>query len=164
YKVLACPVRLGREIGGACLTVLREIAQKLDDWVTAQNAEARLGGWARLRPATIKVLGQVALMEAGGKLTLTATEDGYGYADYEGAVEKQFRHLLEAAAHELDPTGHEIWMPRETRYSELYEGRFVRMFLADPDAVLLSKALKAPAKNRPLIIEYLAAGASDRFL
>jgi hypothetical protein len=55
-------------------------------------------------------------------------------------------------------------MPRETRYTELYAGRFVQMLLADADAVLLSKALKAPAKNLPLIVEYLAAGASDRFL
>lgn len=31
-------------------------------------------------------------------------------------------------------------------------------------AVLLSKALKAPAKNRSLLTEYLAMGASERFL
>lgn len=36
--------------------------------------------------------------------------------------------------------------------------------VAEPDAVLLSKALKAPDKNRALLTEYLALGATERFL
>ncbi len=36
--------------------------------------------------------------------------------------------------------------------------------LAEPEAILLSKALKAPAKNRALIVEYLAKGATERFM
>jgi hypothetical protein len=55
-------------------------------------------------------------------------------------------------------------MPKETRYSALYSGRFVELSVADSDAVLLSKALKAPVKNRQILVEYLARGASDRFL
>lgn len=55
-------------------------------------------------------------------------------------------------------------MPRETKYDELFAGRHVRMLLAEPDAVLVSKALKAPVKNRALITEYLRGGASERFL
>jgi hypothetical protein len=106
----------------------------------------------------------MALMETGVKLTLAATKDVDVYADYDDSVEREFGRLLAAAGHELDPVGHEIWMLRETRYTKLYAGRFVQMLLADPDAVLVSKALKAPAKNLPLIVEYLAAGASGRFL
>ena len=36
-------------------------------------------------------------------------------------------------------------------------------WVADPDAVLISKAYKAPEKNMGLITEYLAKGASERF-
>jgi hypothetical protein len=39
----------------------------------------------------------------------------------------------------------------------------VEAFVADPDAVLVSKALKAAEKNRALVTEYLAKGASERF-
>jgi hypothetical protein len=144
--------------------MLREIATKLDDWVAEHNAQARSGGWAPLRPCTIKLLGQVALMEAGVQLTLAATKDVDVYADYDHAIEKEFARLLEAAGYELDPVGHEVWMPHETRYAQVFKGRFVQLLVADVEAVLLSKALKAPAKNGPLIVEYLAQGASDRFL
>ena len=144
--------------------MLTEIARKLDDCVAEHNAQAKSGGWAQLRPCTIKLLGQMALMEAGVKLALAATKDVDVYADYDHAVEKEFARLLAAVGYELDPVGHEVWMPHETRYTQVFKGRFVQLLLADADAVLLSKALKAPAKNGPLIVEYLAQGASDRFL
>jgi hypothetical protein len=136
----------------------------LDGWVEARNVEARSGGSARHRPCTIKVLGQTALMEAAVPLAIAATKDVDVYADYDHAVEREFARLLATAGYELDPVGHEIWMPRETKYTTVFKGSFVQLLVADPDAILLSKALKAPAKNRPLIVEYLARGASDRFL
>ena len=98
------------------------------------------------------------------ELTLAATNDVDVYADYPHAVEREFARLLAVEGRELDPLGHEVWMPRETRYNEFFAGRNVRVLVADLEAILLSKALKAPAKNRPLIVEYLARGASERFL
>ena len=46
----------------------------------------------------------------------------------------------------------------------IFRGKFVRLLLADADAILISKAKMAPAKNRQLLTEYLALGPSDRFL
>ncbi len=152
--------------------MLREVARKLDDWVAARNRKAQEEGLPRFSGTTIKVLGQTALLEAGVALTLAATNDVDAYADYPHAIdadyphaiESEFRRLVAEVGRELDPLGHEVWMPRETRYEEFFKGRFIRVLLAEPDAILLSKALKAPAKNRPLILEYLAAGPSERFL
>ncbi|MDX2053462.1 MAG: hypothetical protein SFV15_13775 [Polyangiaceae bacterium] len=53
-------------------------------------------------------------------------------------------------------------MPRETRYTELFHGKWVPVALVEPDAVLISKTLKAPMKNAPLITEDLAALATKR--
>lgn len=144
--------------------MLRDVAEKLDDWVAARNREAFEEGLPSIPLSTIKVLGQTALLESGVALTLAATYDVDTYADYPHAVEKEFARLLGTVGRELDPVGHEVWMPPETRYIDFYRGRFVRVLLADPEAILLSKALKAPLKNRQLIVEYLALGASDRFL
>jgi hypothetical protein len=132
--------------------------------VAARNREALEEALPRIAPCTIKVLGQTALLEGGVALSLATTNGVDTYADYPHAVEREFARLLRAMGRELDPLGHEVWMPRETRYPEFFRGRFVRVLLAEPEAILLSKALKAPAKNRQLIVEYLALGATDRFL
>jgi len=55
-------------------------------------------------------------------------------------------------------------MPKETRYTVLFSGEFVTLKVADMEAILISKALKAPRKNRALIVEYLARGATPRFM
>lgn len=143
--------------------MLREVAARLDSWVIAQNVEARSEGLPMLRACRIRLLGQMALLESRAPLQLNLTNDVDVYADYEHAVEQEFRRLLASAGKELDRFGSEVWMPRETRYANLFVGEFVTMLVADMDAVLVSKALKAPVKNRALIVEYLAAGASDRF-
>ena len=84
-------------------------------------------------------------------------------ADYQDPVRREFQRLLAKEGRELDPLGREIWMPHETRYTELFNGKLLRVLVAEPEAVLVSKALKAPAKNGPLITEYIASGPSPRF-
>jgi hypothetical protein len=143
--------------------MLSAVAAGLDAWILAQNLLARAEGLPSLRPCRIRVLGQSALLEGSTQLHLNVTNDVDVYADYEHAVEVEFRRLLALQGRELDPVGHEIWMPKETRYRELFRGEYVTMLVADAEAVLVSKALKAPAKNRALLVEYLAQGASERF-
>lgn len=144
--------------------MLAELARQLDMWVVAENVRRRAEGGPRLRPCEIRVFGQSALLEQRLPLALAATRDVDVRANYEYAVEVQLRRLLEARGRSLDPVGREAWMPRETRWLPAFEGEFVRLLLAEAEAVLLSKALKAPNKNRNLLLEYLAVGPSDRFL
>jgi hypothetical protein len=140
------------------------IAAKLDAWVVAENLAARSEGLPLLKPSRIRLLGQTALLECHAPFQLNLTNDVDVYADYEYPVQAEFRRLLATHGKELDPLGHEVWMPKETRYADLFTGSYVTLQVADIDAVLLSKALKAPRKNRALIVEYLAAGASRHFL
>jgi hypothetical protein len=144
--------------------MLRQVARQLDDWIAARNRESRSEGLPTIHPCHIRLFGQTALLETGVRLTLAATRDVDVTADYESAVEAEFRRLLKSKGRELDPLGHEIWMPKETQYSVLYAGQSVELTVADPEAVLVSKALKAPEKNRALLVEYLARGPSKRFL
>jgi hypothetical protein len=142
---------------------LVEIFRALDQWVARENIRARAEGTPAYRSCSIRVLGQSALWAAGVDLTLTATQDLDARADYEWAVQRELERLLAENGKVLDPHGHEVWMPRETRYNPLYQGTFVEALVADADAVLISKALKAAEKNRALVTEYLAKGASERF-
>lgn len=142
---------------------LPDVFLALDQWVARENVRARADGTPAHKKCTIRVLGQAALWVAKVDLTLTATQDLDAYADYDWVVQKELERLLAKDGQVLDPHGHEVWMPRETRYDLLYEGTYVDARVADPDAVLISKACKAPDKNMGLIIEYLAKGASERF-
>ena len=144
--------------------MLVEVAAQLDAWVVERNLEARAEGMLRLPPCSIHLLGQSALMEVGAPLTLAVTNDVDVHANYVSAIEAELRRLLQQRGKELDPVGDEIWMPKETDYQLLFAGKFVTLKVADIDAILISKALKAPHKNRSLIIEYLAHGATPRFL
>lgn len=144
--------------------MLVEIVRQLEAWVVAENVRRRRERTLRLRPCEVRVFGQTALLEQGVRLSLAVTRDVDARANYEHAVEAHFRKLLEARGRVLHPVGHEGWMPRETRWLPVFEGEFVRLLLAEPEAVLLSKGLKAPVKNRNLLLEYLALGPSERFL
>ena len=115
-----------------------------------------MGGAESVREAA-SIAGRISV-------SLVMTNDVDVYADYEYAVAREFARLLAKAGKEVDPLGHEIWMPSETRYGVVFEGRFVTLSIADVDAVLVSKARMAPEKNRAMIVEYLARGASARFL
>jgi hypothetical protein len=142
---------------------LARVLLELDRWVARENVRAWAEGSPPHKKCTIRVLGQAALWAAEVDLTLTVTRDLDAYADYEWAVQQELERLLAKEGKVLDPHGQEVWMPSETRYEPLYRGRYVEAFIADPDAVLISKALKGPQKNRALITEYLAKGASERF-
>jgi hypothetical protein len=143
--------------------VLIEIAERLETFVVERNLEARSEGLLLLRPC-VKLLGQTALLEAKVPLTLAVTNDVDVYADYEFAIEQEFRRLLATKGRELDSLGGEVWMPAETTYQPLFAGHCVRLLVADPEAVLVSKGLKAPRKNRAVLTEYLARGPSARFM
>ena len=144
--------------------VLVGIAERLDAWVVERNLEARAEGMRTLPACTIHLVGQSALLEVGVQLHLAVTNDVDVLADYTFAVEAELRRLLKQIGKELDPLSDQIWMPKETQYEMLFRGEFVTLKVADVDAILISKALKAPHKNRALLVEYLASGATPRFM
>ena len=143
--------------------ILPDLFLALDQWVARENNRARADGTPAHKKCTIRVLGQAALWVAELDLTLTATQETDAYADFDWAVQKELERLLAKDGKVLDPHGREIWMPREAHYSPLYRRTHVEALVADPDAVLISKALKAPDNDAALITEYLAKGASRRF-
>ncbi len=144
--------------------MLKELAAQLDDWFVEQAREAREEGMASPQACTISVHGQMALFERDLKLNLVATQDVDVRANFSHLARREFERLLGNHNLILDQVGHEAWMPRETEYEVFFSGTFVTLKIADEESVLLSKATKAPEKNAALLTEYLASGASERFL
>lgn len=132
--------------------------------VRRSSAESVSEGMASPRACTIRVHGQMALLERDVKLTLVATKDVDVSGNLSGAARKEFERLLAKRGLVLDPVGHEAWMPEETEYEIFFSGKFVTLKMADAECVLLSKAAKAPEKNSARLTEYLASGPSERFM
>ena len=139
------------------MVMLKNIFKKLDEWIGEQNIERVEGGMLSIRACEIKVIGQTALVEARISLHVPATMDVDVFANYEDSVRRKFASLLKESGKELDPVGHEAWMPKETEYEVFFVGKWLCAYLAKPEYVLLSKAMKAPDKNSALLVEYLAS-------
>jgi hypothetical protein len=143
--------------------MLIDLFAKLDRLIAEENVERRDVGTTEIPRADIRVVGQMALIEAAIDLDLAATQDLDAFLAGDYWIQKRLEQLLAEVGMTFDDTSDLIWMPSETEYIELYAGRFVRASRAKVEYVLLSKAHKAPRKNAPLIIEYLAKDPSDLF-
>lgn len=103
-----------------------------------------------------RVVGQNALLEAKLDLKLAATVDVDTIDNASHSVRAKLSEFLRLEGLELDPLGNEIWMPEETRYTDIYIGDWVRALRAWPVYILVSKAKFAIDKNKGLIRQYLA--------
>ena len=143
--------------------MLKKVFKALDTWIEAQNEEREQEGMLKLGICEIRVLGQTALIEANLSIHVPATMDVDVFAKCEHSVRRKFEDLLKEIGKELDPVGHEAWMPKETEYDDFFTGKWVNAYLAAPEYILISKAKKAPTKNRALLVEYIASGPPKKF-
>jgi hypothetical protein len=144
--------------------MLFKIFEKLDQEIMKLNVEFRAEGSSEIPKFQIKILGQSALIESNIALALNSTIDIDAYADFIWVAREKFCEILKENNLVFDELSNEIWMPDETKYISLYEGQFVNGFYAEPEYVLLSKALKAPEKNKNLIVQYISIGPTQIFL
>lgn len=143
--------------------MLIEVFAALDNWAKEKSRSNFDEGLPPLGKCLIQVVGQSALIEAKLDVNLAATRDVDVHQQLEYVFRMKFDELLKAKGKLLDPVGHEAWMPQETKYRIIYQGRHVEGSIAEPEYVLISKALKAPQKNKNLIGEYLAGKPSSLF-
>ncbi|MBW2733339.1 MAG: hypothetical protein JRH20_13195 [Deltaproteobacteria bacterium] len=143
--------------------MLSELFKQLDTLTHESNRERTEEGVPTITVAEFRVVGQMALWEADLGLDLAATHDLDAFVRAEYWTQKRFEELLGRHGLILDEQSELIWMPQETAYQTIYQGRWVTGMVAQPEYVLISKARTAPQKNRSLLIEYIAQRASDLF-
>jgi hypothetical protein len=129
-----------------------------------EERDARAAGLAPIKACEFKIVGQTALLHSALQLSLAATADVDVFTDAHFVVKAKLNELLQAIGLELDPLSDEIWMPEETRYDALFSGTLVKAAYAQAIYVLVSKACKAPEKNRTLLRAYLAGDPSEDFV
>ena len=133
--------------------MLRDIFAKLDNWIEEENNQATKKSFPELKVCEFRVVDQNALLEAKLKLRIAATADVDTIDNASHSIRAMLNELLKLEGLELDPLGKEIWMPEETRYADIYLGKWIRAIRALPVFILVSKAKYAFRKNKDLILQ-----------
>jgi hypothetical protein len=76
------------------------------------------------------------------------------------AIKQELQVILESRGLLYDEDSPLIWIPPGSTFNSIFDLMHVTVRAIDPESALVSKAIKAPAKNLQLIRE---AFASDKF-
>lgn len=141
--------------------MLKGVFENLDAWAVERNLNA-IDACERFLPVTdILIIGQTALLEAKFDFPVVATMDVDAYKEITYRIKVKFEELLAIKGKHLDPVGHEAWMPDETEFKTIHDGKIIIGKIAEPVFVIISKAKKSPEKNKFLIADYLASQCRD---
>lgn len=138
---------------------LNKFGETLENRILLADQEAGLNGLV-LSPKTIeiRVVGQASLLAdtfLGMKLELEQTHDFDAFVKAAYPIESILRNLLQEYGFSFDNLSEQIWMPEDTVWEKCFEGDFVIILKARAIDVLVSKAIKAPVKNRKLVVDAL---------
>ena len=143
---------------------LKEVFVALDHAISSENVSRDSMGGLELRSATIRILGQMSLLlndSVSKQFNLFATQDVDAHVLGESFVIQTFKKLLADRGLEFDFLSTEIWLPLDATYIPVYEGDKLRCEILDPISALVSKAVKAPEKNKLLIRSALEIYGED---
>lgn len=136
-----------------------KILKDLETHIVALNKERALESLRMVPLVEIVLLGQMSLLinpEINTSLNLVATRDVDALLKAEWSIKKRFLEILKHYGFEYDELSSEIWLPKETTFSTFYDSDYLVCKRIDPLYALVSKAVKAPEKNRILIRAALA--------
>lgn len=141
--------------------ILERVISKFENEVKAQNEVRHSGPFRRMK---IAILGQQALLvrrETLPKLKLLATNDFDGLLNGEPPLEDIFKRILKEEGLTYDEQSRYIWLPDETGYELIYQSDFVEVDSPAPIYLIVSKAVKAPEKNKQLVREAIEQFGDD---
>ncbi|MBX7137390.1 MAG: hypothetical protein K1X83_05350 [Oligoflexia bacterium] len=134
--------------------LLGKLAQQIEAKLTVLNQERLKDGLLSLSLAEISLLGQFSLIvnpEVNSKLQLANTVDVDALLKCDWSARTAIKEVLLGLGFVYDEHSEEIWIPPNSKFILLYESSNLRIEAIEPLFALVSKAVKAPHKNRFLI-------------
>ena len=128
--------------------------------IDQENDFRRTEGLRPLSPSKIQILGQLSLLmddKISTSFHLQATSDLDARLELEFSVKKKLQELLQTEGLVYDEDSPLIFLPKGSRELALFDFKNLKVTRIDPESALVSKALKAPQKNRILIIDVAGA-------
>lgn len=139
---------------------LRELlSNALQNRLSRLNLEREKDGLPRLSTLKVKILGQMALSlnnKASNLLHIAQTLDVDAWLEGDFSARNAFKDIIKEIALVYDELSSEIWIPDNAKFEKIIESPELVIEILDPIAALTSKAVKAPNKNKILIVEALA--------
>ena len=146
---------------------LEGIFAKLDERIKALNRERREEGMLGATKVEVRLLGQMSLLvnqEAAATLSLAQTADLDAFLLIDSFVKDEFKKILAEEGLVYDEDSHLIWIPEGAHFDKVFSFQNILVLSVDPESALVSKAVKAPQKNKQLIREAIASGAFPKLV
>lgn len=140
---------------------LEALFKQLDSRIDEINAARRKDTVPRVQRCEVKLLGQVSLLandKVAAVLSLAQTADIDALLTMDVVVRREFKLILRKFGFLYDEDSYLIWIPKRAKFAQLFDYKNVAVKIIDPESTLVSKAVKAPKKNRQLIREAIASG------
>lgn len=136
------------------------IFNTLNDQIITENNERRDNGSRLIAKSKIHVLGQTSLLvqpEFTYELSLTQTGDLDALLEAENFVKERLKIILLENGFVYDEDSPYIFIPTKTKYSNFLMLPTLEVVVIDPESALVSKAVRAPEKNKFLIRQAIAS-------
>jgi len=140
---------------------LKSLFEELDARVDRLNVKRRGKGLRPFARAEVRLLGQMSLLvneRVSAVLTLAQTADMDALLTMDQILKMELQDLLKKQGLLYDEDSHLIWIPEHAEFEALFAFMNVTVTAIDPESALVSKAVKAPVKNKQLIREAIASG------
>ena len=125
------------------------------------NRAREMDGLLKVAKSQVRLLGQMSLMsqkEVSATLSLTQTGAVDALLTMDHLIQKEFKNLLLEHGLVYDEDSYLIWIPPGANFRGLFRFENIEVDVIDPESALVSKAVKAPQKNKQLIREAIASG------
>jgi hypothetical protein len=126
-----------------------------------ENLRRREDGILLIPKAEVTLLGQMSLLlndRVSMVLSLAQTGDMDAHLRMEHFAKQELKKLLQARGWIYDEDSDFIWLPSDSTYEDLFHFDTVKVRVIDSESALVSKAVKAPEKNKQLIRQAIASG------
>lgn len=141
---------------------LSALFRNLDRRIDEMKRDRAASGLMPIAKAKVQLLGQISLMindRVSAILSLAQTGDVDALLMMEHSVKAEFQKLLCERGLVYDEDSYLIWIPPGSVFTQLVDLENVLVEVIDPESALVSKAVKAPAKNLQLIRQAIASGS-----
>lgn len=136
---------------------LKKLFEQFESALEKEEKELKkAGGLAPIPKVSCKIVGQMALLVADLPFDVASTIDIDILFEPPYAKTKTLEQLCLQYGLTLESDHRLIWMPKQTEFHPLFQGRLVKAVYADPLYVIASKCKFKREKDKKLIQNYFS--------